>query len=219
MNIWQRLTDFNVSNNEELGNEVLKKYKNTYLFLEQNERKIPVYLRSYEDGYYYVLDENDVYIKLNTNTKTELFNFKPIKCLFNHEKHCLYIYKNPARQFKRGVCQENTSISDPILNLNSRANGLIKIEHKYLQSLINENYYSFDILHDKIKTKNVYSGALDKNFMISLSITNDPSLLFVWYHTTLIGYINNNKLYCKNPYFAQEVYDNRHLFKPLELEF
>ena len=219
MNIWQKLTDFDSPDTNELGTEVMKKYGNTYIFMKKNENYIPVYVKDYANGSFFLEDANHVTLKLNKDTEVELFNFKPPKGIFNSKERCIFIYRNPARQFRRGICKDNTIIADPVLFTMRKQASNVSLSFNILQSVIDENFYSFTLLHEKLKQKEIASGALNRNFMISLSITKDPKILHVWYHTTLIGYIKNNKLYCKNSYFNQELYDNRHLFYPLDLEF
>ena len=136
-----------------------QRYCGTYGWLLKNGSRRLVYLENIYDDilYFNVGNENDsYYAKINSGT---FFEFIPVnKGWFNsNNDRCYFLCRKPARQWKRGISPNNTTIYDPLYG------GHIDITYNVLSSIFNLDYtkYNYPLEFKKGALSNHF--CLDKN--------------------------------------------------------
>jgi len=216
MDIWNELTD---SFNKDMAiDEMRKKYENTHLILiNPDESETIVIYKGYSEGFHYFKDELNVDIKLRHETKTRLVCAFPERRLFNMENQALEFIRLPLRQYRRGICKDNVRIYSPLRALYSKDGHPWTIKH-LKQALYPQYPQNVSEALDKLAKREVLSIALNEKFMLSLSFTNKPDHIYVWYCNVCIGYFYKNTFTIEHKLFVQEVLDNVSLFKPYKMD-
>ena len=223
MNCWQKLVD--MTGFAEVSNELQKKFKDTFLRVE-NKEKGTVHYGTFQgesmngDGFALRCNTGVLSIPFNHN---ELIDITVPKvetgCYtsYGQVKGLVYFSTLPHRQWKKGLCAGNSLVSAPI--------------NYYAKNTFSDNYFKYcitDILTQEYP-KNLDhaiarmlehkfpSFAVNNSFGISLNFQDkDESILFLWYKEFLIGkvYPKQKQIVVENDVFFQEVIDSCHQWCP-----
>ena len=172
-----------------------KRYKNTYVFLTLNGKETLVY---YEQDHREEHDDegedefsfwSPIYGSILVDADCAMGRLSfifPEAGLYNINEECYEFNRNPARQWKRAPCQDNTSFTSPLKNIGLGIQNII-LDHNSAQELFFPSYpNSIEEAIDNLKTM----VALNGKFGISNSATKDLNKLLFWYKSEPIGYIN-----------------------------
>lgn len=132
---------------------------------------------------------NDLVLNFNSSLSVD-FSPPPVR-VFGHEG-IVYSYERlPARQWSRGVCSNNSLISNMLQKVGLPSP---KLSIPILESAW--NYKHDKTIIDavlKLKSKDIISTALSDNFWISESINDKIKEYPLWYNHRLIGHIDEKK--------------------------
>lgn len=217
--IWQNLTD--ALNKNMSVEEMSKKYLNTFLILKPKEGPpLVACYKGFEDNFFIFYDKHGIKIQLAYETDMEIINKFPERCLFNSNNTALEFVRQPARQYKRGICKDNIIIYSPVKKLFESRNHTWTIS-TLTHALFPEYPQTCEEAIQKLQDRQVTAIALNPTFMISQSITNNAKtkrIFHLWFSNKVIGYWERNTFYIMHDLFKQEVLDNIHLFKPYKIE-
>lgn len=214
--IWTNLTD--ALNKQMSIEEMAKKYANTFLILQtQYGKEMVVQYFGYEEGYHKLKDEFGVLLHLQQDTDQQIICKFPERCLFNHNRVAYEFTRLPLRQFKRGICADNTRIYSPVRALFDSKS--IKWGFKHIQAALTPEYPKCCTeAIENLNAQTHLSIALSPQFMISQPITSEKNKYWLFFSNKLIGYFEKDTFVIKHKLFKQEVLDNIHLFKPYNIE-
>ena len=216
MDIWNELTD--AFNRDMAIDEMRKKYEHTYLVLSTPEgNETVVRYNGYNDGFHQFNDEFDMHIRLKHETQYKVACKFPERCLFNHNHLALEFVRKPLRQYKRGICKDNIHIYSPVRDIWSMDGRTWT--HKTIKDALFPQYpENCEEAIKLLESRSVISIALNSKFMLSLSISNNPKVFYLYYCNVLIGEFEDGCFKVKHPLFKQEIMDNMCLFKPYRIE-
>lgn len=217
MSVWTELTDS--FQREQQIEEMNKKYNGCILFItSKHGGTVPAKYNGFSDGYHRFLDVTSMNIVVAHDTNVVVSCGFPEVGLFNLDCRMGYFYRKPARQYKRGPCKDNCGIFDPVLQLWT-ARELFSITA--FAKAFETRYPSLFDAHLMLQNKERCSVAISRDFGISMSITDNPNFVFLWYHDTCIGTVDFNLglVEVRNKYFDAEVIDHKEIFKPLDVVF
>ena len=128
--------------------------------------------------------------------------------LFNHRGYGIYLFKVPARQWRRGLCSENHELYNPFSCLfNERVYKPI-FGLGVAQSIFNPSYVKIENAIETLnQLKNSYSIAISNKLMLSKSPSSLKNECLLWYKTIPIGTIQQHQCYIEDPLYEQEVCD------------
>lgn len=217
MDVWNSLTD---SFNKDMAiEEMRKKYENTYLVLIQPDGKeIVACYKGFQDGFHMFRDELETPLRLRHETSYEVVCKFPERCLFNHNGVALEFIRSPRRQYRRGICKDNTIIYSPVRHIwggDSYAWSMKTI----VDALYPTYPETCEEAIKKLDGRSCASIALDPRFMLSLSFTAEKDDYYLFYSNVPIGAFKNGVFTIYHKLFKQEVIDNINLFKPFRVEF
>ena len=167
------------------------------------------------------IDISDKQIAINTHSQGTLFQKYP-GCLesifletpnaqyFNYNKYAIYLFKVPARQWKRGLCIDNHELYNPLQKLFDE-NRIYKpvFNLNCINHIFNPSYVEPTYACNLLLTKKVISVAIAPYIMLSLSPIENSDLLILWYKTQPVGFIQAEMYNCqiKDVNFEQEIID------------
>lgn len=216
-NIWMDLTD--AIDNPSSIVEMAKKYNNTYLVLISNGKENIVFYKGTQDGLHLFSDIAGVTIKLAQDTAHQLVCVFPERKLFNHKGIALEFIRLSNRQYRRGICKDNTRIYSPVRVLFGGDGHQWNMET--LQDALHSTYpANAEEALNELHRNTAISIALSERFMLSLSLEQKyPHRFILFYMNKIIGYFEKDVFFIKHPLFKQEVLDNLTLFKPYRIDF
>lgn len=133
----------------------------------------------------------------------------PESGLFNHNGHALYLFKNPARQWQRGLCAANHEVYNPFKKLFKEGIYLPRFGRSLVDALYS-NLYEQDIAKAchimADSNERVYSIAITKQLMLSKSPSEKQIGPLIWFRTTPVGFLDR-KFRIDDPLYQQEVGD------------
>lgn len=120
-----------------------------------------------------------------------IFSFLPVqRGLYYYDGTIIYLARIPARQFKRGICQENTLLT----NIKTMA-------HFYISHDLLKNVFGIASNPTIIKFKEAYTGDVLLNKVFA--IVNKQ----VYLYNRKIGEYKNKEVILSNTLFKQELVD------------
>ncbi len=216
---WQELTD--MESLPEAVNEMTKRYKDTVLCLANKHVPNKVVCVSYEHftgGTFYFISPNGNEYKIGFNDlDLDVFVPKPRTGCYTSYKHKTLVVLTtlPHRQWKRGLCKQNTYIVNAVDFLR---------KGNYTSNIFGNTIQ--DILEDKslqdtrtiaqaiiMLSKGYYKGvSLTRDFGVTLNFFDqDNNKLFLFHHNNIIGHvkIKEKVIVVENDIFLQEVLDTK----------
>ena len=128
---------------------------------------------------------------------------------FNHRGNAIFLFKNPARQWRRGVCSDNHELYNPLKRLFKEGIYRPTFVASTITSVFNPQYVPIHEAWSKLKDDHrLVSIACSASLMLSkspMTMRNDQPL--VWYKTTPVGVICDQKIVVKDQMFEQEIID------------
>jgi hypothetical protein len=166
--------------------DLRKKYRGTFCFIELNGKK---HLAEYtddngEDCFYFRSPEyGEILIDRDTVDTSLTYKFPEVG-LYNLNGQAANFTRTPERQWKRAPFRENCFLQ-PILNsIGVNISGRFDINLHTLDEVYKELYPdSLERAVDSLK----YSAALNKNFAVSHSLSNNRDEFIFWFQTQPIG--------------------------------
>lgn len=165
-----------------------QRYCDTYGWLIQGDKRRFIYVESITENKIYFNEGNDVEYFVYTDSNTT-FEFIPVdRGWFNtNTGDALFLYRCPARQWKRGISNNNTAII-------SYRNLLLEVNYSTLSSVFNDDFEKNNY------PKEFKTGALSKHFCF------DPYNRLLLY-TNHVGDVVDNTIIVSNKLFLQEITD------------
>ena len=132
----------------------------------------------------------------------------PKSGFFNFNNHAIYLFKVPARQWKRGLCSDNYEFYNPFKCFFKSGVYCPMFGDRAIQAIINPEYLK---IHETIinleSNPHMRSIAINPNIMLSKSpVTNNREPL-IWYKTTPVGFIQSGKFSIQDELYEQEIHD------------
>lgn len=125
---------------------------------------------------------------------------------FNYNGFALYLFKVPARQWRRGMCSENCELYNPFRRLFKESVYRPMFGITTANSIFKKNYKSPEQAIELLSTKKLASCALNRTLALSKSPMVDKSLL-LWYKTNPVGLVHHDKFYVLDELHEQEITD------------
>jgi hypothetical protein len=182
--------EFTSSNSKDFG----QRYVGTFGWFEKPDGgKVMVLVGSISKEYVTFYDKNNFEYTAKADMGN-VFSFLPVqKGLYEYQDDIVFISRVPARQWKRGICLDNTSVR-------SFNRGLSQIDFSYnlLEKIFGENE---DTLLQKFKEN--YSG----NLLLGRSFVIYNNLCYIY--NNIIGSYSptTTTIYLTNSLFLQEITD------------
>lgn len=126
---------------------------------------------------------------------------------FNHNGHALYLFKTPARQWRRGFCADNHEIYNPfrkILNTGAYKPGFGALT---ISSIFAPKYADDPETACQKLTGDCYSIALSKHLMLSKSPLENKPFPMIWFNCDPVGFVRGNRFVIEDDIFQQEIED------------
>jgi hypothetical protein len=184
-----------------------KRYKGTFVFLNiEGKEQLVYYEHDEEESFsFWSPVYGDILVDKECAMSRLSFIF-PENGLYNIGGTCWEFNRNPARQWKRAPCHENTVFSNPLHLLGVLGRERLSLTSGTAQELFFPSYpNSIEEAIENLKPM----VALNLKFGISCSATKDKNKLILWYKNDPIGYANPEtktiEVYVKQLY--QEVVD------------
>ncbi len=183
-----------------------KRYKGTYVFLNiRNENHLVLYEQDDGDAFSFKSPTfGDILVDQDCAMSRLSFVF-PESGLYNIQGQCVEFNRNPARQWKRAPCTENTVFSHPPVAFGVR-NPQIVLDMETAHELFFPKYPTN--LDEAVKNPSPMM-AVNKKFGVSLSPKEKDTRLLFWYRSEPIGFVDtlNKTIEIKTPNLLQETVD------------
>lgn len=173
--------------------DIRKKFRGTYCFLELNGKKhlTEFYDDNGEDAFYFKSPEFGEIIVDRETVDTCMTHSFPSNGLYNVQGQAINFVRYPERQWRRAPYRDNCRMT-PILtyisiNINSRA---LEINLHNLEELYRGSYPTN--LESAILSLK-YSTAVNKDFAVSRSTSDDKNEYILWYHTQPVGIVKSKE--------------------------
>lgn len=226
MQTWQDLTD--MFKTADILQEMKKKYVNTYLGIKHNDSTTYVKYKGYSDSNQQIfIDKNNEILFLNLDTAFDVFIPTLTKQVVNTNKGVYYVYRNPFRQFKRGLSEETHSISK-LSSACTPHKDTIFLYRPYLNEF---NAFIFEVLENKNKIYSLeasldlcdkYSSwALNKTFSLILNPkTMDSDIYLLCLLDCPVAWLNKKEktISVFAHEFLQEILDHSNIFQDYRIK-
>jgi len=210
MKQWQKLTD--MIGFGDIVDEMTKKYKGTILGVNQGTKCIYGRYNQYspDEKVFRFRDKHNNNFHLVSDTDTEVFIPSPEKGLYNTmENGAVYFMRNPMRQWKRGLNDQNTLL----YAVNKHCTyGAINVFDSFWDYVV-EPLPDLAI-KDALKiASNDGSAAINRTYGVVAHPSKDSGFVLL-HHLYQIGEINDEKITVLNPIFRQEIMDTKNDWCP-----
>lgn len=213
--IWQKLT--NLSNSEDIKNEMVKKYRNTILKLVGANGKTVYgrYTGMNRQGHHVFRDlyNNDLLVAQDTTVDVRVWY--PRRGIYNIDwggvKRFFYFTRTANKQYRRGINEDNSLIQDPILEMFQLSRNMYDPQILQQISENNFNYRHLDEIILKLldKKQNIISYAINNRWGISAPLTKDNETCHLWLYRRPVALIKDGYITFEKPMFTQELLDEK----------
>lgn len=171
---------------EEIVNDFARRYQGTYVFVQDpndNEESL-FYMDRVEPsptktGVIHLSSGEVGRIRLNLGSAHTLKFIPAPVGVFQHGPMAYLCLRKPARQWRRGICPDNTTIV-PTTRLLAR-NADAGFTYDLVSDAFRKQTLGIKAALEMLASKKYKSVALADNFSLSLALTNSPDyLLFFW---------------------------------------
>jgi hypothetical protein len=171
--------------NNEVVQDFRRRYEGTFVFLNMEEKNIEtlVNIRKVEDssskiGVLHLDSEEYGTITLNLGSEGHSLKFKyPPVGVFQHKREALYFRRKPARQYRRGICGDNSLLLNTTRNF---AGNFVAWSASEIKSAFDHTVFSVADAMKMLESNKARSVALRDNFSVSLSVFESPDYV-VWF--------------------------------------
>jgi len=173
-----------------------QRYNGTFaLFTKGDGRKITVRIDNVTENAVQFSDIKKNTYTANSDTGVE-FEFFPLnRRLTDYKNNVIYSSRQPARQWRRGICEDNTNI----INLDKLRK--VSFDGELIDRLFNSEI-DYENIHTRFLKEDRMSFLLSNKFAIIRR--SDMSEFYLYNH--MIGELRGTTIKC-NPIFIQEVKD------------
>lgn len=214
MNCWQLLTD--MENFDDVSNEMIKKYKETILKVENTTTKKVVYgyLLNANADFFTIRSSKEI-LEIEFNHPQDLVISIPsvqVGCYsdYSYTRSLVIFNTLPHRQWKKGLCSGNSIVINAVNNLQHTATNLFR--ESIMGILENPVTQTLDQAIQDLYQNKMYGVACNRSFGITLNYNNkDENLLILFFKQYPIGIVNKKEKHIevKNKIFLQEILDTR----------
>ena len=200
-------------NFQQLNTDFQQRYEGSYIRIRfpHTPNKVVFYVDKITLGTSYPLLHliNDTYgrIQLNYDSETDMFFKHPPTGYFWHQqKLALFYRKLSTRQWRRGVCANNSQITSDYSYIISIPT--IGLTTECLDSAYKREIVTFSKAYKLIQTQQALSVPFSYKFSLGLNITEKTTPI-IWFETTPIAEIYNegSVIMVHEKHFMQEVMD------------
>lgn len=184
-------------NNNDVVHDFIRRWNRSFVFLKlkQKSEESLVYIREVE------YDENKVGVihldskeygalTINLGSADHSLIFKyPKPGVFQHGTQALCYRRIPARQWRRGICGDNSRISTVVGPLLGNAAGLSMAT---VADAFKHKTYSVEQALEALAKNRARSVALDENLSLALPISTDSTDYLVIFWDNLVGRCDAN---------------------------
>jgi len=206
MKQWQNLTD--MLTNQDVFDEMSKKYKNTILGIKTNVKSIYATFIGNDDMFVF-RDEHGQQLKIADNTDMEIFIPNPEKGLYNTPYGAMMYQRNPKRQWKRGLNAENVQVFSINLSVTHRGRpqaNTNKFDIAWSHILPEETNQPITMAEALERAKERGSAAINRTYGVVLH-PKEPDGFVLLHHRYQIGTVRDGVIKVLNNIFRQEVLD------------
>ena len=209
------MTTFQVLTNQVLLKDVVKEMEKRYVisYLLYQGQYIRYCGFDSKNALFCFADISGIPLTFPEDFSEEIQIPNPKRGFYNTPQGCLFMYRNPYRQWRRGVNQE-TMVLSWLVNLylsNKTQNSFHPDRLPYIKDA--EDIYLSKAIQYCDKCGSV---ALNMEFAISFHLVKKTGYM-LWYKSFVIGEIQGNKVIIQHPYFTQEVQDAKYLWENFEV--
>jgi hypothetical protein len=205
MKVWQDLTD--MFGEGEVNQEMVKKYRNTILALTYNGK---TFYATYKgvNGPHLFNDKEGNTISLVNDTDVAVTIPTLERGLYNTSKGAVFVTRSPYRQYRRGICEDNTYVNSLISIANHSQNNIYStVVFDVLESKWHDLPTAFRVCAE------LGSAAITKQFAIQLHHNKEVGHA-LFYNASYIGDITKDTITIRNKLFLQEVVDTQRYWCP-----
>lgn len=181
--------------NEEALNDFRRRYEGTFVWLSMDDLKEEtlVYVNRVESneskiGVLHLTSEKfgTLTINLGSDGHSLQFRYPPVG-VFQHKGDALVFYRRPSRQYRRGICSDNSSMLDVTRYITGRTPQWTASE---VQAAFSHNVSTVSEALATLTKKTVRSVALKGNMAISKSMIAGVNDHIVWHWTSPIAFVH-----------------------------
>lgn len=171
---------------EEALQDFRRRWENTYVWLKMKQHGIEtlVYVRQVEQdlskiGVLHLESANygSITINLGSSDHSLLFRY-PRSGVFQHGQYAAQYRRRPARQWRRGICTDNSTV---ISTTRALTGTRIGIDLASLQSAFNHKTFSKEGGLALLNEQKARSVALENNFSVSLSALKSSDYMIMYW--------------------------------------
>jgi hypothetical protein len=183
-------------NNEQVLQDFRRRYEGTFIHLELHaeQREVIAYVKaviSHPDRVGILDLDTEEYgtlqLNLGSDGHTLKFKYPPVG-VFQHNNHAALFFRRPMRQYRRGLCTDNSVLTSTARLFGTPAIGLSY--HSLKSAFLHKTYNTNEALGMIPKTKSV---ALDDNLTLMCSPFEDKTVGVILHYQQPIAQINVNK--------------------------
>jgi hypothetical protein len=171
--------------NEEVIQDFRRRYESTYVFLNMEDKGIEtlayvsqVETSSSKMGVLHLTSETYGALTINIGSDNHSLSFKyPKMGVFQHGRDAFLFHRRPARQYRRGICADNSTIWNVTRNF---AGNISRWNAREVQAAYDHKVYSVSEALKLLESGAVRSAALPNNFSISHTVFDSPEHV-IWY--------------------------------------
>jgi hypothetical protein len=189
-----------------------KKYAKTYVRAKCNKAdEFNLAFIQHVDGDGIVLESKEsgsIMLRYREETFENLIDLDPPHSgLFNHNGYALVLFKTPARQWRRGMCNENHEIYNPFRKLLNEGVYRPGFNFSSIAAMYTPRFVCDPAEATGMLSKDTHSVALSNKLMISKSPLDTTDNPIVWFGCTPIGTVKGKRFQIEDEIFQQEVED------------
>jgi hypothetical protein len=170
--------------NDEVIQDFRRRYEGTFVFLKMENSGIETLCRvdqveysSSKIGVLHLTSEKFGSLKINIGSDTHSLKFKsPKPGVFQHGRDAFLFHRRPARQYRRGVCADNSVLWNVTRSV---VGSLTRWNAAEVQAAFDHQVSSLPEALQQLDKGTARSVALPDNFSVSLSPFDSPDLV-VW---------------------------------------
>lgn len=182
-------------NNSEVIQDFRRRWEGTFVWLsmEEKDTEVLVQIRQVEEnerkiGVLHLDSKEFGALTLNLGSEGHSIKFKyPPVGVFQYGRDAFVFWRHPVRQYRRGICPDNSRMYNVTRNL---VGNYSHWDLEEVKAAFDHKIYSLSEAIKLINTNKCRSVALPRNYALSASITKEPDhILFHWNNP--IARVNN----------------------------
>lgn len=189
-----------------------KKYHQTWVQYVGKDKISPaiIELVSFDEDMVFLRsqDEGLVSVQYSENSFANKLDLSPPQTgFFNYNGHALVLFRTPARQWRRGLCNENHEIYNPFKKLLHEGAYCPSFGSKTIVALFSPSFVCNPDEARAMFSNSIHSVALSRRLAISKSPIEQSSYPLIWFGCNPCGFVRGQKFVVEDETFQQEVED------------